>query len=208
MLEKWMCIDKEILNLKESEKHNVITLKQNDYEFSSMILKECKEQNAVVVFQEKQIPSFLMKMKRLPFRVATYLVSDDLPHITNLNKDNMASSGAFMIESNGECLSVPPKSSKEQIVQSQSKQTNNKPFSVRTTSKYKTNDMNKENRWSIYSSIHALRFISLTYAGFINMPLPVHLYEKHYKKYIKNICLQSNKIKDYEKSIKMGNKLN
>ncbi|MBN9901377.1 MULTISPECIES: hypothetical protein [Bacillus cereus group] len=201
--ENWMCIDDAILKLKESERHNVFTSKHNDYEFSSMILKECKEQNAVVIFQEKQMPSFLKKMKRVPFRVATYLVSDNLPHITNLNKDNMASSGAFMIESKGECLSVPPKSSKIQIIQSQSKQTNNKPFSVRATARYKTNDMNRENRWIIYSAIHAMRFISLTYDGFINMPLPAHLYEKHFKRYLKDISLQSKKNKDYEKIIKV-----
>ncbi len=57
-------------------------------------------------------------MKRVSLRVATLLVSKALPHITNLNKNNMASSAAFMIESKGECLSILPKSSEVQIVQS------------------------------------------------------------------------------------------
>jgi MID domain of pPIWI_RE/pPIWI_RE module N-terminal domain len=172
----WMSLYESLMYLKAE---NTSSLYQSDnLDFHRFIEDEISTDQDVVVFKKDELPAkYRDGDEEFPYTAAIFDHAAHRNPYIDYRIDGIPSTGTFIVESLGEYYAVPPKLKGNTGKNYNTKQNTNKPFKSRHPLRITLSKPNDE----IAVNLHLMRNLSLTFAYFINNPLPYHLLRYHEK---------------------------
>ncbi|WP_366162166.1 hypothetical protein ABXS71_02560 [Bacillus infantis] len=172
---KWMSLY-SLMFLKAGNKGSLF--QSENIDFHRFIEEEISSDQDVVVYQKDELPAkYRDGNVEFPYTAAIFDHAAHRNPYIDYQIDGIPSTGTFIVESLGDYYAVPPKLKDNTGKNYNTKQDTNKPFKSRHPLRITLSKPNDE----IAVNLHLMRNLSLTFAYFINNPLPYHLLRYHEK---------------------------
>lgn len=178
----WLSLADSLLYLTKQNKEQLFQEYDLDFvHFIEETIKKEQKENAVIIFEKKNLPPFYKDVLDGSATSAFTICSFDYdeastPYISN-EINGMPSHGSFLVESNNVFYSVAPKTpmmKKLPIYATENE--SNELFSKRRTGKLMCNQTVDD---SLFEALHLFRNVFLTYTSFVNKPYPLHCLRYH-----------------------------
>ncbi|MED1863963.1 DUF3962 domain-containing protein [Fictibacillus nanhaiensis] len=173
---KWMSLYESLLYLKTENRSTLF--QSGNLDFHRFIEDEIETEKDIVVFQKDELPlKYKDGEEEFPFTAAIFDHAAHRNPYIDYRINDVPSTGTFIVESLGEYYAVPPKLKDNTGKNYNTKQDTNKPFKTRHPLRISLSEPIDD----IAVNLHLMRNLPLTFAYFINNPLPYHLLRYHEK---------------------------